>query len=187
MEAQPELISHQHPADTSHATAANVSPPASTTAAWENRVTHVHAYLHLLGVRQDEPVRLLSERIRAHWEKRLQSQIEEDPSEVAIEEIQGALNDWLRAELNLPDTALHELLRARAAVLSGAVEGWVERWAGLSAASVAPAIRAALLCAVPEYAELPMPVQPIELRGVRLHRRLAALLHHIMKSFLKKH
>ena len=187
MEAQLELTSHPYPTDAGHEMAAKVSLSATATPAWESATTHVHAYLHLLGVHQDEQVRLLSERIWARWETHLQSQIEADPSEVAIEEIQGALNDWLRVELNLPDTALHELLRARAAVLSGAVEGWVERWAGLSAASVAPAIRAALLCAVPEYAELPMPVQPIELRGVRLRRRLAALLRYVMKSFRKKH
>lgn len=186
MEARLELGSHPYSANADEAAPAQ-TPPAPATSAWESAAPHVYAYLRLLGVRQDEHLRLLSERIRARWENRLQRPIEEeDPSEVAIEEIQADLMAWLQAELDLPDAAVAEQLRARAAVLSGAVAGWVERWLGLATVSVAPAIRAALLSATPAYAELPMPTQPIVLRGVRLRRRLAALLRYVTRSFRKK-
>lgn len=158
-------------------------PAGITMAAWEAAAPHVWAYLRALGVRTEKHLQVLSGRVRARWERRLVADPELDPAETAIEEVNHSLNEWLRAELRLSAGDIQELLAARAALLDGAADGWIEHWVYLTPADLAPALEAARLQAVPEYRESAMPVQSIELRGIGLGRRLAAALRQVMAFF----
>lgn len=138
---------------------------------WAAVAPRVEDYLRALGVRDSAIGERLSTCIRPRYEARMARSPATDPLACAIEESLGLLEDWLRAELTtLPGSSA--VLADRASVVAGAVEGWTERWAGLSTENLALRIRAVRLQPLPEPAPLSMDAQPIDLRGCRFRNRL---------------
>lgn len=138
---------------------------------WGRVAEQASSYLQAMGVRDPTEIGRLWGEVRTRLESRAASAPLEDPSEAAIEETLGLLDQWLSLELGIEGDANH-LYRARAAVLGGGVPGWSARWAGLSGRSLAPQIQALCAPAVPDPAPLVMEANPIELCCHRLGCRI---------------
>lgn len=145
---------------------------------WDLAAVRVADYLRALGVSDALELELLSARVRQRFQSRLAAAEVEEPLEVAIEEVNGLLDDWLDAELGMAGDR-QMLLATRAAVLSGAVPGWTGRFAGVSGEGIAGAIRAAAVSAVPEPAALDMPPSPILLCCYGVRQRILARLRRL--------
>lgn len=137
--------------------------------------TRVTEYLRALGVSGALELDLLRARVGSRVQARAAEAELEDPVEVAIEEAHALLLEWLGDELGIHGDT-NALLSARAAVLGGAVPGWTQRWACVSGESVAPAILAGGLSAIPEPSPLAMNPQVIELCCHGLGSWLAGLI-----------
>jgi len=146
---------------------------------WEAAAGRVAEYLRALGVQNPLHIELLSTRIRQRLDARANTAALEDPVEAGIEETYALVDAWLIAELGIEGDR-DALFAARAAVLSGVVPGWVDRFAGVSGQSLAGPIRAASVQATPEPAPLAMEPNSIELCchhwGHRLLNALRRLL-----------
>jgi membrane glycosyltransferase len=147
---------------------------------WEAVAPRVTTYLQALGVQDPPELERLSARIRTRFTARQRTQPVENPTESAIEDAIALLGDWIAAELGIKPEG-ETLLTARAAVLGGAVRGWVERWAGISSENLGPLIRSTSVHLAPEPARLAMEAQPIRLFWhavrTRIARTLLRLIH----------
>jgi hypothetical protein len=150
-------------------------PMHTDSSDWQPTARRVVDYLTALGVRERLEIERLSEQVRRRVETRATTTPLEDSVEAAIEETHALLDEWLIAELGIDGDA-NALTAARAAVLGGDIPGWSARWAGLAGDSLAPAIRAIHLVAVPEFAPLAMQSSTIDLCCQRMRRQIAAAI-----------
>ncbi|MGE5154604.1 MAG: hypothetical protein ACM3ST_11360 [Bdellovibrio bacteriovorus] len=166
------------PGDGDLAPPPHLGPPLDP-ADWQRAARRLDLYLRALGVREPAEAERLREQVRLRVEARSVAAPLEDPVEAAIEETHALLDQWLATELGLEGDA-NGLCAARAAVLGGGLPGWSARWAGLSDASVADAIRANVITAVPDPASLAMEPNPIDLFLHRLGCRLASRFNRLL-------
>lgn len=146
---------------------------------WAGVAERVGAYLRAIGVVDTFHLELLSARARRGFQARMASTEVEEPMDLAIEEVNRLLDDWLDAELDLAGDR-QALLAARAAVLRGAIPGWAARFSGVAGESIAAAIRVATIQAVPEPAPLTMEPSPILICCYGLRHRVAVRLRRLV-------
>jgi membrane glycosyltransferase len=159
----------------------STGPPAN----WESVAPRVTAYLRALGIRDPLDIERLAARVHARLDATQAVPSAKGPTETAIEETGALLDDWITAEVGI-ESDRNTLLTARAAVLSGTVRGWAQRWSGVSGERVAARIRAASVQPVPEAAPLTMEPQPIRLLWRTVRTSLARFLLRIIHQRRRK-
>ncbi|MBK1642054.1 hypothetical protein CKO12_09240 [Chromatium okenii] len=144
---------------------------------WPPTAARLTVYLAALGVTDAAEVAQLTEQVRQQVASRAAAAPLEDTIEAAIEATLALLDAWLLTELGEADP--NALAAARAAVLSGEVPGWTQRWLDGAAAesdTLAPQLRALQLTAVPPLAPLPMPTSTIDLCCQRARRQFSGAI-----------
>lgn len=155
------------------------SAPSSSVGAslgdWERAAPRVELYLRALGVGDQRDHARLMDTIRSRFAQRVASQVVADATETGIEVAAGLLDEWVASQLG-PGVSEQQLRAGRAAVLSGAVEGWAAVWSGRVDEPLGERIRAASLSPAPEMAPLSMAPQPIRPCCDRLTQWILKLL-----------
>jgi membrane glycosyltransferase len=155
--------------------ALEVEAAADSGTEWARLAPRVSAYLEALGVRDPLDIERLSGRLRSRLESHQAQQEVENAAESAIEEAAALLDEWIKTELDI-EADPNLLAATRAAVLSGAVPHWAQRWSGVWGESVAQQVRTATVRPVPPEAPLDMEPEPIRLFLRSLVRGVARVL-----------
>jgi hypothetical protein len=147
---------------------------------WPPTAERLTVYLAALGVTAASEVAQLTEQVRQQVASRAAAAPLEDTIEAAIEATLELLDAWLLTELGA-DADPNTLAAARAAVLSGEVPGWTQRWLAGAAAAAEPAelaatLQALHLSAVPPLAPLTMNTSTIDLCCQRARRQFSGAI-----------
>lgn len=150
---------------------------------WADIQPKVTAYLLALGM-EDESLRLaFAKEIQTRLPGRIRASFPTDPTELAIDEAQQLLDDWLARELGEGQRPCESgLLAARAALLSRPSRDWVTAWGNRSSGHMGEILCTNIITNVPPHVQLAMPTQPIRLRSFRLLRALFRMLAFRIRS-----
>jgi len=150
---------------------------------WADIQPKVMAYLLALGMGDKTLRSAFAKEIQVRLPGRIRASFPTDPTELAIDEAQQLLDDWLARELGEGQRPCESgLLAARAALLSRASKDWVAAWGNSRPGHIGEILCANIITNVPPQAQLAMPVQPIRLRSLRLLRALFRMLASRIRS-----
>lgn len=124
----------------------------------------------------------MAQRIQARIQARLDGgPAGVDVAAVAVEETYRFIDDWLRQVFQQqPVAPTHDALRARAALLSGALTDWSAHWPLQDLAGLRARLVTLMAEPLPPEAPLAMPVARIELRGVGPIAFLRAVIERLL-------
>jgi hypothetical protein len=135
---------------------------------WEEATAQLSAYFRAFGIAAEEDLNRLARQVLQRIAARVEAQTPEQRLQLAIEEAQQMLNEWLATVLALQDTSQSQTLAAARAGLRFCQETapWPEGFLYPEAipAALRDILQAATRQAVPTPREVPMATQSIEFR-----------------------